>query len=62
MASDCLHYSLLQDTGYSSLCYTVNPYCLSILYMGVCVYSSQIPNLSLLLLSPLVTQVCFLCL
>jgi len=26
------HYRLLQDTEYSSLCYTVGPYCLSILF------------------------------
>ena len=28
------HCRLLQDIEYSSLCYTVNPYCLSILCMG----------------------------
>ena len=27
------HYSLSQDTEYSSLCYTVRPCCLSILYI-----------------------------
>ena len=31
------HYSLLEDIDYSSLCYTVNPCCLSILYMVVCI-------------------------
>ena len=31
------HYSLLQDIEYSSLCYTVGPYCLSILYIVVCI-------------------------
>ena len=30
------HYKLLQDTEYSSLCYTVNPYSLPILYIVVC--------------------------
>ena len=30
------HYGLLQDTEYSSLCYTVGPCCLPILYMVVC--------------------------
>ena len=29
-------YRLLQDTDYSSLCYTVGPCCLSILYIVVC--------------------------
>ena len=29
------HYSLSQDIEYSSLCYTANPCCLSILYMVV---------------------------
>ena len=32
------HYRLLHDTDYSSLCYTIGPYCLSILYIVVCVY------------------------
>ena len=31
------HYRLLQDIEYSSLCYTVNPYCLPILYLVVCI-------------------------
>ena len=31
------HYSLLQDTEYSSLCYTIGPCCLSILYIIVCI-------------------------
>ena len=30
------HYRLLQDTEYSSLCYTVGP-CLPILYTVVCI-------------------------
>ena len=30
------HYRLLQDTEYSSLCYTVGPCCLSILHIVVC--------------------------
>ena len=32
------HYRLLQDIEYSSLCYTVGPCCLSILYVVVCIY------------------------
>ena len=31
------HYSLLQDIEYSSLCCTVGPCCLSILYIVVCI-------------------------
>ena len=31
------HYRLLQDTEYSSLCYTVGPCCLCILYIVVCI-------------------------
>ena len=31
------HYSLLKDIEYSSLCYTVGPYCLPILYIVVCI-------------------------
>ena len=30
------HYRLLQDTEYSSMCYTVGP-CLSVLYIVVCI-------------------------
>ena len=41
------HYSLLQNIQYSSLCYTVSPCCLSILYVVLCMCYSQIPNLSL---------------
>ena len=36
---------LVQDTEYSSLCYTVGAYCLPILYIMECICSSQIPNL-----------------
>ena len=32
------HYTLLQDIEYSSLCNTVGPCCLSILYIVVCVF------------------------
>jgi len=32
-----LYYWLLWPVGHSPLCYTVNPHCLSILYMGVCI-------------------------
>ena len=31
------HYRLLQDTEYSSLCYTGGPCCLPILYIVVCI-------------------------
>ena len=31
------HYSLLQDIEYSSLCYTVGPCCLSIVYVVICI-------------------------
>ena len=31
-----LHYVLLQNSEYSSLCYTVGPCCLSMLYIAVC--------------------------
>ena len=34
------HYGLLQDIEYSSLCYTVGPCCLSILY--IVIYSSSL--------------------
>ena len=41
------HYGLLQDIQYSSLCYTVGPCCLTILYIMVCICSPQTPNPSL---------------
>lgn len=37
------HYSLIKDIEYSSLCYIVNPSCLSSLYMVVCICQSHIP-------------------
>ena len=42
-------YRLLQNTEYSSLCYSVGPYYLSILYIVVCICYSQhmLLNLSL---------------
>ena len=40
-------YSLLQNIEYSSLCYTVGPCWLFTLYIVVCVFQSQAPNLSL---------------
>ena len=49
------HYRLLQGTEYSSLCYTISPCYTSILYRIVCICWSQVPNFSLLYLSPLVT-------
>ena len=41
------HYILLQAIKYSFLCYTVGPCYLSVLYIVVCICSSQTPNLSL---------------
>ena len=38
------HYGLSQDIEYSSLCYTVGPCCLSILYIPVFICQSQTPN------------------
>ena len=35
--------SLLQDIEYSSLCYTVRPYCLSILYITVYICNPKLP-------------------
>ena len=32
------HYRLLQDTEYSSLCYTVGPRWLPILYLVACIF------------------------
>ena len=40
-------YGLSQAIGYSSLCYTVGPCCLSILSVIVCVYQPQTPRPSL---------------
>ena len=42
------HCGLSQDIGYSSLCSTVGPCCLSILYVTVCIYERQTPTPSLL--------------
>ena len=36
------HYSLLQDIEYSSLCYTVGPCCLSILYTVTCILEKAV--------------------
>ena len=41
------HNGLSQDIECSSLCYTVGPCCLSVLYIVVCICYSQTPNLSL---------------
>ena len=46
------HYALSQETGYNSLCYTIGPYSLSILYIIVGVYQPQTPSPSLSLPSP----------
>ena len=35
------HYDISQNIEYSSLCYTVQPHCLSVLYMIACICSSQ---------------------
>ena len=40
------HYRLLQDTGFSSLYYTVGLCSLSILYVAMCTCQSQTSNLS----------------
>ena len=48
-------YRSLQSIEKSSLCYTVGPYQLSILYIVVCICQSQSPNLSFPPSSPLVT-------
>ena len=37
-------YGLSQDIEYSSLCYTVGPCCLSVLYITACVCSSHTPS------------------
>ena len=41
-------YRLLQNIEYSSVCYTIGPCWLSILFIAVCTCQSQAPNLSLL--------------
>ena len=52
------HYSLSQDIDYSSLCYTVGHYQLSILYIVVCICQSQSPKLhSVLLIEPYIVIV-----
>ena len=38
------YYGLSQETGYSFLCSTVGPCCLSILNVIVCIYQPQIPS------------------
>ena len=43
------HYGLSQDIDFSSLCYAIESYCLSILYIIVC---TLIPNSQLLLPPP----------
>ena len=45
-------YRPLQSIEQNSLCYTVGPYYLSILYMVVCICQSQSLNLSLSCLTP----------
>ena len=41
--SDLFHYRLLQDTGYNSLCSTVDPCYLSILYVVVYICKPKVP-------------------
>ena len=41
------HYRLVQDIEYSSLCYIVGPYYLSILYTVICIFEPQAPCLSI---------------
>ena len=49
------------DIEYSSLCYTVGPCCLAILYIIACICQDPIPNPSLFRLSyPLATTALFL--
>ena len=38
------YHVLSQETGYSSLCCTVGPHCLSILNTIVCIYQPQTPH------------------
>ena len=57
------HYSLPQDTEYSSLCYTVGPYCLSTLHIIVYICYSHTPSPALHPPPPpWQPQVCSLCL
>ena len=54
------HYRLSQDIEYSSLCYTLGPCFLSILYIIVCIHWPQTPSPSLSSL-PLPVVYFFLC-
>ena len=54
------YYSLLQDIGSSSLCYTVGP-CLFLLCIVMCISESQIPNLSPTPPSPFGNHKCVFC-
>ena len=47
------HYRLLRDIEHSSLYYMADSYWLPILYVVVCIYQSQSPNLSLSFFFPL---------
>ena len=55
-----LYHGLSQETGYSCLCYTVVPHCLSILSVIVCIY--QTPSPFYCPPSPWQLQVCSHCL
>ena len=56
-------YVFSQGVEYSSLCYTVGSYCLSILYIKVCICYFWIPNPSLTHAPfPLATKICSVCL
>ena len=50
----------MQDIAYSFLSHTIGPCCLSVLRIVVCICQAQTPNLSHLLLSPLIAINLFL--
>ena len=54
------HGGLSQGIEYSSLCSTVGPYCLSVLYIVAGICSPQTPNPSLYTLTPWQPPVCCL--
>ena len=54
------HGGLSQGIEYSSLCSTVGPYCLSVLYIVAGICSPQTPNPSLFTLTPWQPPVCCL--
>ena len=50
------HHILSQEIGYSSLCCTVEPHCLSILNVIVCIYKPQTPPPAHFLSPPLANK------